>query len=315
MLISTARKCPAGNEASVSKGEYAIALGCFDGVHLGHSALFRALRENAAGRKCAAWTFAPPREGELCPVKGKPLIVSFERKCELLNEHGVEYAFLYGFLDVCSLSCEEFVDKILIGECGCGLAVCGYNFTFGKGAAGNADTLKMLLASRGIETVVVENVQKDGISVSSAGIREALANGELELAEKMLGREYTVTAPVIGGRQLGREWGFPTVNQHFFHGAAVPQRGVYASTCVIDGKKYGAVTNIGVRPTVSGGNDAVTAETHIFGFSGDLYGKTLSVALKHFIRPEKRFENGDELKKAVLADIETAREYCLKSIL
>ncbi len=315
MLISTARKCPAGDVFSVGKGGYAIALGCFDGVHLGHAALFRTLRENAAGRKCAAWTFAPPEAGKLCPVKGKPLIVSFERKCELLNEHGVEYAFLYGFYDVCSLSCEEFVDKILIEECGCGLAVCGYNFTFGKGAAGNADTLKELLARRGIETIVVENVQKDGISVSSAGIREALAKGEVELAEKMLGREYTVTAPVIGGRRLGREWGFPTVNQHFFDGAAVPQRGVYASSCIIDGKKYGAVTNVGVRPTVSGGKDAVTAETHIFDFSGDLYGKTLSVALKHFIRPEKKFENGDELKKAVLADIETAREYCSKNIL
>ena len=143
----------------------------------------------------------------------------------------------------------------------------------------------------------------------------ALANGNVELAERMLGREYTVTAPVIGGRRLGRKWGFPTVNQHFFDGAAVPQRGVYASSCVIDGKKYGAVTNIGVRPTVSGGRDAVTAETHIFGFSGDLYGKTLDVALKHFIRPEKTFENGEELKKAVLADIETAREYCSKNIL
>ncbi len=315
MLISTARGCLAEEDISVSKGGYAIALGCFDGVHLGHAALFRTLKENAAGRTCAAWTFAPPEEGKLCPVKGKPLIVSFDRKCELLSQNGVDYAFLYEFSEVCSLSCEDFVDRILIEECGCGLAVCGYNFTFGIHASGNADTLKELLSRRGIQTLIVENVTADGLSVSSASIREALAKGKVELAEKMLGREYTVTAPVIGGRRLGREWGFPTVNQHFFDGAAVPQRGVYASSCVIDGKKYGAVTNIGVRPTVSGGNDAVTAETHIIDFSGDLYGKTLSVALKHFIRPEKRFENGDELKKAVLADIETAREYCSKIIL
>ena len=314
MLISTASGCSVGDNIAVGSGEYAIALGCFDGVHIGHAALFRTLRENAAGRKCSAWTFSPPENGKLCPVKGKPLIVPFERKCELLAEHGVEYAFLYGFSDVCSLSCEEFVDRVLIEECGCGLAVCGYNFTFGKGAAGNADTLRELLELRGIQTVIVENVQRDGMSVSSAGIRAALADGDVRLAEKMLGREYTVTAPVIQGRQLGRKWGFPTVNQHFFDGAALPRRGVYASSCVIDGKKYGAVTNIGVRPTVSGGSDAVTAETHIFDFSGDLYGKTLSVALKHFIRPEKTFENGDELKKAVLADMATAREYCLNNI-
>ncbi|MBQ2733706.1 MAG: bifunctional riboflavin kinase/FAD synthetase [Clostridia bacterium] len=313
MLISTATGCPAGEDISVSNGSFAIALGCFDGVHLGHAALFRTLREKAAGRKCAAWTFAPPEAGELCPVKGKPLIVSFERKCELLNRHGVEYAFLYGFFDVCSLSCEEFVDKILVKECGCGLAVCGYNFTFGKGAAGNAETLKTLLARRGIETVVVENVCKDGVSVSSAAIREALTAGDVGLAEKMLGREYTVTAPVISGRRLGREWGFPTVNQHFFDGAAIPRRGVYASSCIIDGKRYGAVTNIGVRPTVSGGKDTVTAETNIFDFDGDLYGKTLSVALKHFIRPEKAFENGEELKKAVYDDIEAARRYCVEN--
>ncbi len=314
MLISTAHGCPAGEDISVSKGGYAIALGCFDGVHLGHAALFRTLRENAAGRKCAAWTFAPPEDGKLCPVKGKPRIVSFEHKCELLSQNGVDHAFLYDFSEVCSLSCEEFVDKILIGECGCGLAVCGYNFTFGRYASGNADTLRDLLSRHGIKTLIVENVQTDGISVSSEGIREALAVGDVELAEKMLGREYTVKAPVIGGRHLGRKWGFPTVNQHFFDGAAVPRKGVYASSCIIDGKKYGAVTNIGVRPTVSEGKDTVTAETHIFDFTGDLYGKTLSVAIKHFIRPEKRFENGDELKNAVLEDIETAREYCSKNI-
>ncbi|MBQ1933857.1 MAG: bifunctional riboflavin kinase/FAD synthetase [Clostridia bacterium] len=314
MLISTACGCPAGADASVGKGEFAIALGCFDGVHIGHAELFRTLVEGANGKKRAVWTFAPPEAGKPCPVKGKPLIVPFDRKCELLNECGIEYAFLYGFSDVCSLSCEEFVDRILIGECGCGLAVCGYNFTFGRGAAGNAQTLKRLLAERGIEAIIVENVQRDGTSVSSAGIRAALAEGNVELAEKMLGREYTVTAPVIGGRRLGREWGFPTVNQHFFDGAAVPQKGVYASSCIIDGKKYGAVTNVGVRPTVSGGNDVITAETHIFDYSGDLYGKTLSVALKHFIRPEKKFENGDELRSAVLADMETARKYCSENI-
>lgn len=309
MLISTAVGHSTGEDISVGKGEFAIALGCFDGVHPGHAALFRALRENASGRKCAVWTFAPPEEGKPCPVKGKPLIVPFWRKLELFAEQGAGYAFLYEFSEVCSLSCEEFVDRILIKECGCGLAVCGYNFTFGKNAAGNADTLRRLLDSRGVPTVIVDNVTVGGVSVSSAAIRAALAEGDMERAELLLGREYAVTAPVIGGRRLGRKLGFPTVNQHFFEGAAVPRNGVYAAKCTIGGKEYPAVTNIGVRPTVSDGKDAVTCETHIIGFSGDLYGQNVTVVLKLFMRPEKKFENGDVLKSTVLADIETAKQY------
>ncbi len=308
MLISTASGRPTGDDMTVSKGGFALALGCFDGVHPGHAALFRALAEHSGDKKRAVWTFSPPREGELCPVKGKPLIVSFEQKLSLFKEHEIDYAFLYDFPEVCSLSCEEFVDRILVEKCGCGLAVCGYNFTFGSRAAGNAETLTRLLARHGIRTIVVQNVTVNGLSVSSAAIRAALAEGNMEKAELLLGRSYTVTAPVISGRHLGRELGFPTVNQHFFHGAAVPRKGVYAAVCSVDGVEYPAVTNVGVRPTVSGGSDEVTAETHIIGFSGDLYGRDFSVSLKHFIRPETTFDGREELTRAVLADIALAEK-------
>lgn len=314
MLISTASGRPISNQNAEEKGRFALALGCFDGVHLGHAALFRALRENAEGKKRAVWTFAPPEGGRPCPVKGKPLIASYEQKLSLLAEHGVEHAFLYDFSQVCSLDCEEFVDKILIGECGCGLAVCGYNFTFGRYAAGNAQTLTELLARRGVRTVVVDNISVGGFSVSSAAIRTALSEGDMEKAAMLLGRSYAVTAPVIGGRRLGRELGFPTINQHFFEGAAVPRRGVYAAVCSVDGKEYPAVTNVGVRPTVSGGSDVVTAETHIIGYSGDLYGRTVSVELRRFMRPERTFGGREELTAAVLADIKSAEKYYSENI-
>lgn len=311
-LVSTASGKELVRE-NTARGEYAIALGCFDGVHIGHARLFSVLSEKANGKKRAVWTFAPPRDNEICPVKSKPLIFSYEKKLRCLSECGVEYAFLYDFPAIASLSCEEFVDKILIEECSCGLAVCGYNFTFGKGASGNAETLKKLLKKRGIETVIVDNVQINGMSVSSNAIRAALVSGDMETAEMMLGREYTVDAPVVSGKMLGRELGFPTVNQGLMDGGVMLRRGVYVSVCTVDGKKYPAVTNIGVRPTVSDG-EKVNCETHIIGFSGLIYGENVSVALKHFLRDEKRFESKEELRDAVLLNIESARIYCKEKL-
>jgi len=307
-LVSTA----SGKELSgraFARGEYAIALGCFDGVHVGHARLFSVLSENANGKKRAVWTFAPPKRDGICPVKSKPLIFSYEKKLRCLAECGVEYAFLYDFPAIASLSCEEFVERVLIKECSCGLAVCGYNFTFGRGASGNAETLRRLLAERGIETVIVDDVQINGMSVSSNAIRTALMSGDVETAEMMLGREYTVDAPVVSGKMLGRELGFPTVNQSLDDCGVMLRRGVYVSVCTVEGKKYPAVTNIGVRPTVSDGERA-NCETHIIGFSGDVYGEDISVAIKHFLRDEKRFDSKEELKKAVLSNIESARIYC-----
>jgi len=309
MLVSTATGLPVDDIAE--EVGFALALGCFDGVHLGHAALFSALRSEAEGKglTCAAWTFAPPKGGSVCPVKGRPLIISYAEKLAVLHGLGIEYAFVYEFGDICGLSPESFVFDILIKDCRCAFAVCGYDFTFGARASGNADTLAQLLASKGIGCKKVSEVTAGGAPVCSEDIRSALSRGDMREVERMLGREYSVSSAVVGGKHLGRVMGFPTVNQYFFEGAALPRFGVYASCAKIGNRLYPSVTNVGVRPTVSEADSRVNCETHIIGFSGDLYGVAVRVSLKHFIRPERKFPTKEELIKAVKADILTAEKY------
>ncbi|MGN1473848.1 MAG: riboflavin biosynthesis protein RibF [Eubacteriales bacterium] len=304
MLISTVT----GQQVDkIPEKGFALALGCFDGLHVGHAALFRSLLSHAGeSRLCAAaWTFAPPRDGGLCPVKRKPRLISFQEKLERLAALGVYYAFVYEFSDVADLSPEKFVSEILLRECSCRLAVCGYNFTFGAHAAGNAQCLSALLADAGAATVVVPPVAVNGKTVSSAAIRAALAAGDTETVAAMLGRPYTITSTVVTGQHLGTALGFPTVNQSFFEGAALPRFGVYAGRTDVGGSFFPSVTNVGVRPTVSQ-TDIPNAETHLLGFSGNLYGAVVRVSLERFLREEHRFSSEEELAAAVRADIAEA---------
>ena len=179
MLVSTAAGTPAGKDIPGYGNGFALALGCFDGVHLGHAALFDALRSKAGDLVCAAWTFAPPKSGKNCPVKGNPLIVSYEEKLSLLNSVGIKYAFVYEFSEISHLPPEQFVSDIRIGDCGCRFAVCGYNFTFGAKAAGNAEMLRSLLDKYSVFTEIVGEVTVGGGRVCSADIRAALLRGDM----------------------------------------------------------------------------------------------------------------------------------------
>lgn len=304
MLISTATGRPV--EQLPDRG-FALALGCFDGIHLGHAALFRMLLTEAEKRhlNAAVWTFAPPKNGGFCPVKGKPQLISFPEKLERLSALGVRYAFVYEFPYVAGLSPEAFVSGTLLGECRCRLAVCGYNFTFGAKAAGTPPLLRALLAGGGASALVLPPVLVNGTPVSSAAIRAALAAGEAETVTAMLGRPYGITSVVVGGQHLGTALGFPTINQCFFEGAALPRFGVYTGVTAVGTRLYPSVTNVGVRPTVTA-SGIPNAETHLIGFSGDLYGTVVRVSLEHFLREERRFGTKEELAAAVRADLAEA---------
>lgn len=301
----TIYKLPEMTVVEKANRPFAVALGNFDGVHVGHSRLLCEVRAIADGRgDCASavWTFAslPKAEGSL--------LTSLREKLTAFAHAGVEYAVLAEFEEVRDLSPEAFVREILLDKLSAVALVCGFNFRFGKGAAGTAETLRSLLAPAGVPVTVVDPVTVDGEAVSSTRIRRAVSLGEMETAEALLGRPYAVTLPVVHGRALGRTWGFPTVNQVLPSARAVPAFGVYASVVFLNGNVHAAVTNVGVRPTVSE-EGAVFIETHLLDFERDLYGTEITVSLCHRLRGEEHFPDVDSLKRQIALDIETVRAY------
>ena len=283
---------------------FALALGCFDGVHKGHAALFDALLSRAGELVPAAWTFS---DGAELVRKKNGRIFPTEEKLRLIGELGVPYAFLYRFSGIADLSPEAFVSEILVGECGCALAVCGYDFTFGRGASGDAETLRRLLAAYGARTLILPPVTDGEGPISSHRVRLLLREGRMEDAARLLGRPYFLSGTVEHGARLGRELGFPTINLSFPGDAVIPRHGVYVSLTELEGRRYRSVTNVGTRPTVSG--SGVTCETNLFDFCGSAYGKRARVELLSFLRGEERFSSEKELAAAVENDKKAAVAY------
>jgi riboflavin kinase/FMN adenylyltransferase len=273
----------------------AVALGNFDGVHIGHRRLFDALGDEFPR---AVFTFSDLRKSGL--------ICTLEDRLSLIRDCGVRYAAVADFADVKQIPAPRFVE-FLCSSLGARRLVCGYNFTFGAGGAGTADDLRRLAAGYGTKTVIVPPVLSNGDVVSSSRIRSLLELGDMKQAAELLGKNYGITLPVVHGRELGRKMGYPTVNQLIPVILAAPRFGVYASRCSFRGETYESVTNIGVRPTVDG--ETLCAETHIFDFDEDLYGENVRVELCGFIRPEKRFLSVDELFSQVARDAADARRY------
>ncbi len=275
----------------------AIALGCFDGIHIGHQAVIDALHSRQADRlDKAVFSFSD----NLSFKKGAEHIASFEDKCEILSEMGIGELILPSFASVKDDSPESFFEEILIGRLDAKILACGENYRFGKRASGDCDLLRKMCEDRGIQCIVVPYVMHNGEIVSSSRIREALKKGNVEDAAAMLGRPFSYCFEVRHGRKLGRQLGTPTINQHFPEGFLIPAYGVYASVTGIDGQNYPSVTNIGVKPTV--GSAAPLSETWIIGYNGDLYGRNIRVSLISFMRGERRFDSIDALKEAIHSD-------------
>ena len=248
----------------------AVALGCFDGVHLGHQAVIQA----AQGESCerTVFTFADGRTVK----SGAPRLMTFEEKCRLLAELGTIHLIAPPFEAVRSYEPERFFHAILREKLGAEVIACGENYRFGKNAAGTADTMRRLCETEGIACHIVPPVMVEGKIISSSRIRQALADGCAEQAGDMLGRRFRYEFEVVHGRELGRTLGTPTINQLFPEGFLMPRRGVYASMTEWNGRTYGSVTNIGVKPTV--GSPVPLSETWIAGFSGNLYGQRVRVS-------------------------------------
>lgn len=299
--------CTSGNYQSQTPT--VVALGCFDGVHRGHAAVISEARRRADELHvaCTVWTFAAPPKNYFVPGS-TPLLSDPAEKQITVEKLGADLFLCVPFDErIASLSPADFIGTLICKQLRARHLVCGFNFTFGAGGAGNTDTLRNLCREHGVGLTVVEPVMEGGEPVSSSRIRALITEGDVALAEKLLGRPYSLLAPVVQGQHLARRLGFPTANQLFPAGYAVPRYGVYVSRAEWNGKAAYGITNIGIRPTVEG--HQLCAETHIFDEQADLYGKEVRTSLLHFIRPETRFPSVEKLSRQVHSDIQTARDY------
>lgn len=290
--------------ASLSDG-CAVTVGSFDGVHLGHRALIGKLSSEAERLAVPACVFTFGASDR--PKENEKLLASEEEKEELLFASGADIVCCADFSELRGINADEFVKELLIGRLGAKSIVCGYDFRFGKDNGGNAGSLAKSAEYAGIGFAVVPPVKAEGETVSSTLIRRLISDGEIEKANRLLARHYSFSAAVEQGAHIGRTLGLPTVNQLFPSDEVAPKFGVYAVKCDIEGKTFGGVANIGVRPTV-GRADRPICETNIFGCDADLYGKTIKISFLHFIRKEKRFASLALLSESAKRDAETAKK-------
>lgn len=274
-----------------------VALGYFDGVHLGHRLVLEhaAARARALGCDSAAFTFTPPADGS---VKGKAILTPGEKE-RRIAALGIGHYICPPFEAFRALSPEEFVRDVLIGLFGARAVFCGDNFTFGKGRAGSAETLRGLCARYGVGVESLPLMERDGAPVSSSRIRACLAAGDIEAANAMLGEPYSVELPVRHGKRLGTALGFPTINQIYPEGMQLPREGVYVTRVLLGGRWLAGATGLGTRPSVAGGGTDVTCETFIPGFSGDIYGDTVRVRFCRFLWPTQKYDSLEALAAMV----------------
>lgn len=288
------------------KNESAVALGIFDGVHIGHKAVIEgAVKAKAQGYEALAFTFYPnPAEVLNKPFAGN--LIDMEAKKKLIADLGIDKLYITDFRRMQNMPPEEFVGHVLVNLLNVRKIFCGYNYRFGKGGYADTAKLRRLCEPFHIDVVEIKPVIYGDNIVSSTLIREMLAQGEIEKANAMLGRYYSYNLEVEKGEQLGRTIEVPTINQALPSDFVMPKFGVYASAVWADGKWRCAVTNIGVKPTV--GEHPPLSETWIPNYNtGELYGKKAEVRLFKFLRPEQKFDCIESMQSQILKDAEIAR--------
>jgi riboflavin kinase / FMN adenylyltransferase len=286
-----------------------VALGNFDGVHLGHQAVVRRAVEEGRRRRerVMAATFDPHPRAVLAPGSEPKLLTTLDLRREALLRYGVDEVWVIRFDEELSRkSPEEFVRDVLVGEIGAEAVVVGENFRFGHRAAGGVRDLERLMRDFGGEACMVPVRSGDGeVPISSTRIRTLIGEGEVAGAARLLGRPYVLRGGVVVGDKRGRTIGFPTANVVPDPALVVPARGVYAGFVRVGKEVYAACTNIGVAPTFERRESRV--EAYLLDFEGDLYGREVEVSFVERIREEKRFSGVEELKGQISRDVEEAR--------
>lgn len=287
-----------------------MALGFFDGIHIGHAALMNMIIKRAQeyDAEPAVLTF-DVHPDSLVFKKNVPLINSADDRERILSRcFGIDDVVVVHFSQsVMHMDWKVFIDELIDDMDLCHIVV-GHDFKFGYKGLGTAEKLKEYCAQRGVGCDIIPPVCKDGVIVSSTLIRGLIESGEIEKANEYLGRPHTLTDVVRSGYHLGTQMGTPTINMRFPDGVIIPRHGVYAAKAYVDGEEYMSVTNVGVRPTVSE-DGGVNVESFLLDFTGNLYGRLVRLDFYKFMRPERKFDDIDELAAQIKHDAESTREY------
>lgn len=288
----------------------AVAIGKFDGVHLGHRALIQELMgaKKEKGLATVVFTFSPS-PAEFFGFSDNKQIMTMEEKRYLLEGLGIDYLIEFPFnKDTAGIEPDVFVTDILVGKIRSAFIVAGDDLSFGKKGLGNIKTLEQYKDTYGYEVKEIGKICLGGQVISSTEIRRLISINDIDRAGKMLGVPYFIRGKIISGNRIGRTIGFPTINVSIDEKKVLPRFGVYFSQVEIEGSTYYGISNIGVKPTIAG-NNAVAIETYIYNFNQDVYGKDAVVSLVHFRRKEQKFDGIDALKNQLDSDIEAGKEY------
>lgn len=289
-----------------------IALGFFDGVHLGHGALLRAVKEeaNRLGAVPCAFTFD---KSPTAVITGQtiPLLSTVEDRILLMRRcYGIQEVVVASFDAMQRMDWEDFIVQYLVNKLGVVHVVAGHDFHFGYMGKGNPERLRTKCEALGVGCDIIQKVEQDGITISSTYIRTLVAQGEMERAVQFLGHPHILTQQVGHGKGIGHSaLGFPTVNLRVPEGVIIPAFGVYATRAWFDGQSRPAVTNVGVRPTVQDNDGRVTVEGFILDFEGNLYGKQVRMEFHKRLRGERKFPSMDALAVEIKKNAEQTRAF------
>lgn len=290
----------------------ALTIGNFDGVHLGHQAMLAKLRAAASvrGLPACVMTFEPHPREFFAPDQAPVRLTTLREKLEMLRQHGVDRAYVLRFnFALAQVTAQDFIDRILLRGLGVRWLQVGDDFRFGARRAGDLAMLRAQSVQHGYEVEGMATVEHDGGRVSSTGVREALAGGDVARAGRLLGRPFSISGRVVRGDQLGRELGFPTANVQMKHNRP-PLTGIFAVELTRgDGKRLQGVASLGVRPTVKARGAAPVLEVYVFDFNEEIYGEQVRVDFLHKFRDEAKYVDLETLKQQIARDVADTRAY------
>lgn len=287
----------------------AVAIGKFDGLHLGHKELLKQiLKMKSEGLLSTIFTFDPPPEVLFGKRQAKEITTKEEKRI-IFEKMGVDILIEYPLNEIsAAIEPEDFVKMVLKEKMNMSYLAAGYDLSFGHKGAGNAGLLRKLAPELAFELKIIEKVCEEGREISSTFIREEVEKGNMSHVTKLLGEPYMVIGQVVHGAKLGRRIGMPTINLLPEKEKMLPPKGVYYSRTKIGEKEYKSITNIGEKPTVSNAKQ-IGVETYLYEFDQDVYGKNAIVKLLEFKRPERKFSDVEELKAQMMKDVNEGREF------
>lgn len=288
-----------------------LALGFFDGIHLGHSVVIKNAVEYAQQNHLESGIILfNTHPKEFFTGNKVKNILTFDDKVAILNKMGVDYVFLLDFDEkIAQMTPSEYMEEIILHYFRPQAISTGFNHTFGKGGVGNAETLRQYAKDYDFKYFQIPPVTADNVTISSTAIRNAVENSDFELAKHLLGYHFFIKSPVIHGREIGRTINFPTANLIYPENIVKPETGVYLTYVATNNKIYRGILNYGFRPTIDKNDIVAVPEVHLLDFSGNLYGHILKVSFIAKIREEQHFNSLTELKNQIAKDYQFAQNY------